>query len=53
LQNAPPTRAGPAWWQLLPVVWGDLSREAKLMTDKASYYKIVGKEFASHDSVDH
>jgi hypothetical protein len=23
------------------------------MTDKASYYKIVGKEFASHETVDH
>src|SRR5439155_1140465 len=36
-----------------PILRANLSREAQLMTDKAAGYKIVGREFASHDSVDH
>jgi transposase-like protein len=38
---------------LAPILRANLSREAQLMTDKAAGYKIVGKEFASHDAVDH
>jgi transposase-like protein len=36
-----------------PIVRENLAREAQLMTDKSAGYKIVGKEFASHDTVDH
>jgi hypothetical protein len=38
---------------LAPIIRENLSREAKLMTDKANYYSIIGKEFASHETVDH
>ena len=30
-----------------------VSKEAKLMTDEAKFYKGIGKGFASHDSVNH
>src|SRR5881392_828944 len=29
---------------LAPIIRANLAREARLMTDKAAYYKIVGKE---------
>lgn len=35
------------------IVRENLAREARLMTDEASYYTKVGKEFASHDVVAH
>jgi ISXO2 transposase-like protein len=38
---------------IAPILRANLAREARLMTDKASGYKIVGREFASHESVDH
>jgi ISXO2 transposase-like protein len=31
----------------------NLSREAKLMTDEHASYKEVGRDFASHDAVNH
>ena len=31
----------------------NISRESDLMTDEASIYKVVGKEFASHQTVNH
>jgi hypothetical protein len=31
----------------------NIRRESNLMTDKALHYKTVGKEFASHGSVEH
>ncbi|MCA1453230.1 IS1595 family transposase [Bradyrhizobium sp. BRP22] len=38
---------------IAPILRANLAREAQLMTDKAAGYKIVGREFASHDAVDH
>jgi transposase-like protein len=38
---------------LAPLVRESLSREARLMTDEAAYYTIVGKEFAEHGVVRH
>jgi transposase-like protein len=38
---------------ILPIVRANLSREASLMTDEASYYKPIGPEFASHQTVNH
>jgi len=38
---------------LAPIIRENLSREAALMTDKAGYYTLIGKDFASHDAVDH
>jgi transposase-like protein len=38
---------------IAPVIRANLSREAALMTDEAKYYKEVGAEFASHDTVNH
>jgi transposase-like protein len=36
-----------------PIVDANLSKESRLMTDQASYYIALGKEFAGHESVDH
>jgi transposase-like protein len=38
---------------LLPIIRMNISRESHLMTDAAPYYKMVGKEFASHGRVEH
>ena len=38
---------------LAPMVRENLSREAHMMTDEASYYTLVGREFASHGVVRH
>jgi len=38
---------------LAPIVLANVAREARLMTDEASYYTLVGREFASHDVVHH
>jgi transposase-like protein len=38
---------------IAPIVMANLKREAALMTDEGSHYKALGKEFASHDSVNH
>jgi hypothetical protein len=39
--------------QLIPIMRANIQRETKLMTDQASWYRGVGKDFASHDTVDH
>jgi transposase-like protein len=39
--------------QIVPVVRANIAKETALMTDEANQYKAVGKEFASHDSVNH
>ena len=39
--------------QIAPIIRENISREARLMTDEANVYKKVGKEFASHDTVNH
>jgi len=38
---------------LQPVIWAHLSREARLMTDEWVSYRAIGKEFASHETVNH
>lgn len=38
---------------VLPVVRANVKRETSIMTDEASWYKWVGREFASHDAVEH
>ena len=38
---------------IAPILRANLSREAKLMTDEYHSYKEVGREFASHDTVNH
>jgi transposase-like protein len=38
---------------IAPVVRKHVSREAKLMTDNAGSYLSIGKEFASHETVNH
>jgi transposase-like protein len=38
---------------LVPILRMNVSRESYLMTDQASWYKSVGKEYADHGSVDH
>ena len=36
-----------------PIVLDNLSREARLMTDEATMYRTVGKQFAEHSAVKH
>ena len=36
-----------------PIVLDNLSREAKLMTDEATMYRKIGREFAEHGAVKH
>ncbi|EAQ37065.1 ISSpo8, transposase [Nitrobacter sp. Nb-311A] len=38
---------------IVPIVRANIRRESSLMTDEARHYISVGKEFASHDSVNH
>lgn len=38
---------------LAPILKKHVSADAALMTDEAGVYKKIGKEFASHDSVNH
>jgi hypothetical protein len=38
---------------VVPIVRQNVAREAKLVTDEASHYWDVGREFASHDRVNH
>jgi len=38
---------------IAPIVRENLAREAKLMTDEAAYYTMVGREFADHEIVQH
>jgi transposase-like protein len=38
---------------LQPIIRANLSREAKLMTDEMQSYKEIGREFASHETVNH
>jgi hypothetical protein len=36
-----------------PIVLANLSREARLMTDEATMYRRIGREFAEHSAVHH
>jgi transposase-like protein len=38
---------------LAPILRENLAKEARLMTDEASYYTLVGREFADHQIVRH
>jgi transposase-like protein len=38
---------------IAPILRANLSRETKLMTDEHASYREVGREFASHDAVNH
>ncbi len=38
---------------LVPILRTNISRESHLMTDEATWYTKVGKEFASHGTVNH
>jgi transposase-like protein len=38
---------------IAPIIRANISKEARLMTDQAPWYRKVGSEFASHESVDH
>jgi transposase-like protein len=39
--------------EIHPIVRANLSREARLMTDEAPMYKLLGKEFAEHGTTKH
>jgi transposase-like protein len=36
-----------------PIIDANISKESRLMTDQAKYYTVLGREFASHEVVDH
>ncbi|WP_299321419.1 IS1595 family transposase [Parasphingopyxis sp.] len=38
---------------IAPIVFENVSREAKLMTDEASHYQAIGFQYANHESVNH
>jgi transposase-like protein len=39
--------------QIVPLVRANIAKETALMTDEANQYRGVGREFASHDAVNH
>jgi transposase-like protein len=39
--------------QIVPILRTNVRRESNLLTDQASWYRSVGKEYATHGSVDH
>ncbi|HEV2957258.1 MAG TPA: IS1595 family transposase [Xanthobacteraceae bacterium] len=39
--------------QIAPIVRQNILREARMMTDEARYYTVIGREVASHETVDH
>ena len=39
--------------EILPILRENIAKETRVMTDEATWYKHVGKDFAGHDSVDH
>jgi transposase-like protein len=38
---------------IAPIARANIAKEARLMTDQATWYKKLGTEFASHETVDH
>ena len=38
---------------VVPVVRANVAREAKVVTDEASHYMHLGRDFARHDTVNH
>ena len=45
--------AGSRSEDIAPIVRQNIAREARFMTDQASWYRKLGQEFASHETVDH
>jgi transposase-like protein len=41
------------WKDVAPIIDKNLASEAKLVTDEASHYREIGRNFASHDTVNH
>ena len=39
--------------EIHPIVRANISREARLMTDEASMYRVLGREFAEHGTTKH
>jgi ISXO2-like transposase domain len=39
--------------QVVPILRANFNHETALMTDEAQFYKSVGKEFSSHEAVNH
>jgi transposase-like protein len=39
--------------ELQPIIRANIHRETAIMTDQAAWYREIGREFASHDSVNH
>ena len=39
--------------EILPILRENIAKETHMMTDEATWYKHVGKDFAGHDTVDH
>lgn len=39
--------------EIAPIVRANISKEARFMTDQGTWYKKLGAEFASHETVDH
>ena len=38
---------------LAPILTANIAREARIMTDEANYYTVIGREFAGHGVVAH
>jgi transposase-like protein len=38
---------------IAPIIWQNIRRESRLMTDKAMHYRAIGQEFAEHGTVAH
>jgi transposase-like protein len=39
--------------EVIPIILANIAKETRIMTDEAGTYTKIGKEFASHQSVDH
>lgn len=39
--------------EIVPIMRNNISKEARLMTDEARHYGVIGREFASHEFVTH
>ena len=39
--------------KIAPIARENIAKEARLMTDQATWYKKLGAEYASHETVDH
>jgi hypothetical protein len=37
----------------MPIMRANIQRETNLLTDQAAWYKTIGTEYASHETVDH